>query len=328
MQPAAELILVGGLGFIGRNILDLLSRETRFADLAPVVIDNMSNAAPGHASVRAPLCQSGYQTETAAAFLSARQRVSGARIFVFLAGETRVADSLERPLDFVEANVTDPARFVTETLVPGDSFILVSTAGALFDGRFEIRPDSPYCPKNFYGATKAAEELILQKLVEQRGGIFRTVRLTNVFGRFSEKKKSAVHAFIRASIAGKSVVINGDGQQSRDFVFASDVAFGIVALAHQMRAGQHTEPVHIFGAGVTTTLMEVVAAIEDAAGCALAYEKVPAQALLATEPRDVIVQNGAVSALLQGHITSLADGIWATYTYYSELAQIDTSGDS
>ncbi|MEM8633376.1 MAG: NAD-dependent epimerase/dehydratase family protein [Pseudomonadota bacterium] len=317
MQNAAELVLVGGFGFIGRNILELLSRDDSFAHLAPIVIDNMSNAAPGHDTVAVPGHQGGYEADAALTFLRARPKAPGGRTFVFLAGETRVAAARERPLAYVDANVTHPARFVMEAVEPGDNFILISTAGALFDGTFEIRADSPYCPKNLYGATKAAEELILEKLVELRGGTFRVVRMTNVFGAFSEHKKSAIHAFTRAAIAGESVVINGDGQQSRDFIFAGDVAFGIAELARRLSAGMATERVHILGAGVTTTLMDVVSAVEQAAGKELAYEQIPAKALLATEPRDVIVQKGEVSALLEDRITPFAAGIRATHAYYA-----------
>lgn len=317
MKNSSTMVLVGGFGFVGRNILDVVTTDPAFSGLDPVVIDNLSNAAPGHEALDLPSHVGSYESTGALEFLDGLDADRDGRIFVFLAGETRVAESKDRPLDFIDANISDPARFVMQAVRPGDKFILISTAGALFDGTFEVRVDSPYCPKNFYGATKAAEEMILGKLVELRGGTFSVVRLTNVFGRFSDNKKSAIHAFTRAAIAGESVFINGDGQQSRDFIYAGDVGYGIATLARRLRAGEETAPINMLGSGHSTTLMDVVAAIEEATGKPLAYEKIPAKELLATEPRDVIANGDDVRVLLGDRITPFVDGIRATHAYYA-----------
>lgn len=314
------MVLVGGFGFVGRNILDNIARDDAFAGLSPVVIDNLSNAAPGYEVLDLPSYQGGYEDQGALDFLEEQDQGENAgegRIFVFLAGETRVAESKDRPMDFIAANITMPSEFVMKAVRPGDQFILISTAGALFDGTFEVRTDSPYCPKNFYGATKAAEEMILGKLVELRGGRFSVIRMTNVFGRFSDNKKSAVHAFTRAAISGDSVFINGDGKQSRDFVYAGDVGRGIATLAARMRAGEAVDDVHMLASGVSTSLMDVVAAVEEATGKPLAYEKIPAKELLATEPRDVIASGDDGAVLLGETVTSFVEGIRQTHDYYS-----------
>lgn len=317
MKNSSSLILVGGYGFVGRNILDNVQNDDQFAHLAPVVIDNLSNPAPGYETLDVPAHIGGYDTPEATAFLEGIATPQGGRVFVFLAGETRVAESKDRPLDFIDANIAEPARFVMQAVQPGDRFILISTAGALFDGTFEVTVDSPYCPKNFYGATKAAEEMILEKLVALRGGTFSVIRMTNVYGKFSDNKKSAIHAFTRAAINETSVFINGDGKQSRDFIYAGDVGYGIASLAAKMSAGDVIKPINMLGAGHSTSLMDVVDAIEEATGKPLQYEKVPAEDLLATEPRDVIANADDVQVLLRDHITPLAEGIRATYDYYS-----------
>lgn len=317
MKNSSSLVLVGGLGFVGRNILEAIGGDPRFADLSPAVIDDLSNPAPGHEALDIRVHVGGYQDEAAVAFLDGIEPGPAGRTIVFLAGETRVAESKDRPLDFIEANIADPSRFVMAAVRPGDRFILVSTAGALFDGTFEVSVDSPYCPKNFYGATKAAEEMILEKLVALRGGTFRVVRLTNVFGRFSDNKKSAIHAFTRAAIEGRQVFVNGDGGQSRDFIYAGDVGRGIATLARRLAAGEPTDPVSMLGSGRSTSLMDVIAAVEKAAGKPLDYEKVPAEDLLATEPRDVIANPRDVRVLLGDGATDFDRGIAETHAYYA-----------
>lgn len=317
MKNSTSLVLIGGFGFVGRNILDVIAQDDQFDGLEPVVIDDLSNAVPGHETLDLPSFAGGYEDAAAIEFLETQKTKDNGRIFVFLAGETRVAESKDRPLDFIDANIANPSKFVMEAIQPGDHFILISTAGALFDGTFEVRTSSAYCPKNFYGATKAAEEMILEKLVELRGGTFSVIRMTNVYGRFSDKKKSAIHAFTRAIVEGGEVFINGDGKQSRDFIYAGDVGRGIATQAKRVRDGEAYDRVNMLGAGVSTTLMDVVGAIEAASGDKLNYTKIPAEDLLKTEPRDVIASADDVKVLLGDQITEFADGIRETYTYYS-----------
>lgn len=313
-----SLILVGGFGFVGRNILDALAECEGFGAFTPAVIDDLSNACPGHEALSLARHIGPYQEPAARAFLEGLG--SDKRTFVFLAGETRVAESKDRPMDFIAANITEPSRFVLDNIRPEDHFILISTAGALFDGTSEVSVSAPYCPKNFYGASKAAEEMVLEKLVELRGGKFSVVRLTNVFGVHSVKKKSAIHAFTRAAIAGDTVTVNGDGQQSRDFIFSRDVGFGVATLADRVRRGARTNKVNMLGSGVSTSLMDVIHTIETATGKTLKYNQVPAEDLIATEPRDVIAKMSDVLVLLEGQITPFVEGITKTYEYYARKA--------
>ncbi|MGR3485351.1 MAG: NAD-dependent epimerase/dehydratase family protein [Paracoccaceae bacterium] len=318
MKNSTSLILIGGYGFVGRNILAAVADDPALSHLSPVIVDDLSNPAPGHEALDLPAHVAGYDDASTARFLSDLDAPEGGRVFVFLAGETRVAESKDRPMDFIEANITAPSRFVMESVRPGDRFILVSTAGALFDGSFTVSVDSPYCPKNFYGATKAAEEMVLEKLVGLRGGTFRTVRLTNVYGRFSDSKKSAIHAFTRAAIAGDTVTVNGDGEQSRDFIYAGDVGRGIAELARRLADGEEVAPVSMLGAGHSISLNDVIAAIEDVTGAPLSQDRVPATDLLATEPRDVVADPDDVRTLLGDSHTSLREGIRATHAYYAD----------
>lgn len=316
-KMAHALVLIGGFGFVGRNVLDALRTNEAFCAFTPVVIDDLSNACPGHDRLEIARHIGPYQSSEATAFLEGLG--ARARSFVFLAGETRVAESKDRPLDFIDANINEPARFVLQSIRPGDHFILISTAGALFDGSFEITVNSAYCPKNFYGATKAAEEMLLEKLVSLRGGKFSVIRMTNVFGRFSDRKKSAIHAFTRAVIAGDTVTLNGDGRQTRDFIYAGDVGFGIATLAERAGRGAATEPVNMLGSGASISLMDAVQAIEGAAGKKLKYNQIPADDLIATEPRDVMAAPGDIRVLLGDGVTPFEKAIGETYAYYRSI---------
>ena len=122
MKNSSTLVLIGGYGFVGRNILDVIARDPGFSALSPVVIDDLSNAAPGHETLDLPAYVGGYQDAGAVAFLDELEPAGEkGRIFVFLAGETRVAESKDRPMDFIDANIAHPSRFVMEAVRPGAS---------------------------------------------------------------------------------------------------------------------------------------------------------------------------------------------------------------
>ena len=309
-----SLILVGGFGFVGRNIIKEAEAKRYSDQLSLAVIDDLSNAAPGHEHMKLLTCLEKYQSETASKFIKGLG--SAPNTIVFLAGETRVAESLTRPLDFIKANIDDPAAFVMNNVKEQDHFILISTAGALFDGTTTVGNDTKLNPKNFYGASKASEELILQKLVEAQGATYSVIRMTNVYGLYSEKKKSAVHAFIRSALNNESITINGDGKQSRDFIFSRDVASGILTHAYRFLKNDTYHTINTIGYGSSVNLWDIISIIERHGETKIDYRQVEAKALIATEPREVIADKKDAQVLLPYGTTSLSDGIKQTYEYY------------
>lgn len=315
----ATFFLVGGFGFVGRNILEQIELDASLRETLQVhIIDDLRNACPGHKTVKGRVIETDYNDTSVPDFVQGMRKPDRPNVFIFLAGETRIAESMERPADFIQANIVAPSEFVISNVGPGDIFILVSTAGALFDGTSEIVQDSSYQPKNFYGATKAAEEMILEKLVEMRGGTFSVVRMTNVYGRFSDRKKSAIHAFTKALLNAETVTLNGDGLQTRDFVYAGDAGRAIANLAVDLCQGKEISKVNLIASGCSSSLLDVINTLEAVTGRTLAYVQDEAKALLATEPRDVVVAPSAITPALQHQITSLADGLERTYAYYRE----------
>jgi UDP-glucose 4-epimerase len=95
------------------------------------------------------------------------------------------------------------------------------------------------------------------------------------------------------------------------------VGRAIAEQARRVRAGEDYDKVNMIGAGISTSLMDVVGAIEEASGKALAYKKIPAEELLKTEPRDVIANGEDVAVLLGENRTALVEGIRQTHAYYA-----------
>ena len=88
--------------------------------------------------------------------------------------------------------------------------------------------DLPH-PVSPYGASKLAGEAYSQAYAATYGLAACALRFSNAYGPYSLHKKSVVAAWLRAALAGDPITINGDGEQTRDFVFAGDLAAAVVA---------------------------------------------------------------------------------------------------
>ena len=91
------------------------------------------------------------------------------------------------------------------------------------------RPTSP-TPISPYGASKLAIEAYCQAYAATFGLAACSLRFSNAYGPYSLHKRSVVAAWLRAALAGRPIEINGDGQQTRDFVHADDLAAAVVAV--------------------------------------------------------------------------------------------------
>ena len=119
--------------------------------------------------------------------------------------------------------------------------------------------DLPH-PVSPYGASKLAGEAYCQAYAATYGIAACALRFSNAYGPYSLHKKSVVAAWLRAALAGEPITIHGDGEQTRDFVFAGDLARAIVA-ALDAPASVVGGEVFQAGTGRETTVNELAAAI-------------------------------------------------------------------
>src|SRR4029077_4885894 len=103
------------------------------------------------------------------------------------------------------------------------------------------------------------------------------LRFSNAYGPFSLHKKSIVATWLRAALGEEPLVIHGDGEQTRDFVYAGDLAAAICAVLDapsEVVAGELFQ----VGTGVETTVNGLAGAIERALGRRVRIEHAPARA--------------------------------------------------
>jgi UDP-glucose 4-epimerase len=152
------------------------------------------------------------------------------------------------------------------------------------------------------------------------------LRFANAYGPRSLHKSSVVAGWLRAAFTGESVAIDGDGEQTRDFVFAGDLARAVVAALdapHAAVAGQLFQ----VGTGRETTINELAGAVERAVGRPLAVRRAPARA--GDVRRNVAQVDKARRLLGYQARTSLDEGLAVTAEWFrGALGDRDLAGVS
>lgn len=185
-----------------------------------------------------------------------------AEAVVHLAAATGIADSLADPLEHADRNVRGTVTVLEACRRRGVGRCVVASSGAAVgehDG--PLHEDLVPRPRSPYGAGKAAAEAFCHAYRSAFGLTAVALRFSNVYGPHSAHKSSVVARFITAILANRPVEVHGDGRQTRDFLFAGDLA---AALWAALRA---PEPAAVYqiASGVETSVLEMLDMLGDLA---------------------------------------------------------------
>lgn len=255
-----RLLITGGGGFIGTNLIHELRRSTGY-DLS--VIDNES------AGSLAPLSALGIPVVRADIrdVESVRRALAGVDTIIHLAADTRVLDSIQDPVRNFEVNVVGSFHLLRLAREAGVTrFINASTGGAILgDAPAPVHEDMPARPLSPYGAGKLAVEGYCSAFGGAYGLRSASLRFSNVYGPHSGRKGSVVAHYLKQLLKGEELVVFGDGGQVRDFLFVGDLACGIRQAVEAGVAG-----VFQLGSGRPTTVNELLSAIREIVGAGVA----------------------------------------------------------
>jgi UDP-glucose 4-epimerase len=252
------VLVTGGAGFIGSHVARLLvERGDRVRVLDDLSIGQREYLADvPHELLVAPLAD-GEAVSTA---------VSGVDAIVHLAARAGIPDSVNDPLGTFAVNVDQTLRVLDAARRAGvGRFVFASSNAAAGDHEPPAdETDLPH-PLSPYGASKLALEAYCQAYAATYGIAACALRFSNAYGPYSLHKKSIVATWLRAALADEPLVTHGDGEQTRDFVYAGDLAAAICAVLDappERVAGELFQA----GTGIETTVNGLAAAIERALG--------------------------------------------------------------
>ena len=301
--PAMTVLVTGGCGFIGANLVPrLLARGA-----AVRVLDDRSGSAPEPLPAEVEMVEGDVRDADAVA-----RATAGTEAVIHLAAAGNVVDSVADPVANFEVNARGTLCALQAAAGAGVArFVFASTGGALIgDAPPPVDESSVPRPISPYGASKLAGEGYCHAFRGSYGLPTIALRFANVYGPRSAHKRGAVTRFIAGALRGEPLVIFGDGRASRDFLYVDDICAGILAALDRPEAGG---AVHL-ASGRETPIAELARLVLDATGADVAVEHRPARR--GEVERNVASAGLAASALGWRPATGLEDGLAATVDWF------------
>ncbi len=308
-----RIMLTGGAGFIGSHIADAYVREGHEL----LVVDDLSTGRKENVppEARFVLCDIGSET--------AREAVRTFRpeIINHHAAQINVRRSVQDPVFDAQVNILSPLRLFETARTAGVRKIIFSSSGGAAYGepeRFPADEAHPLRPVNPYGAAKVALELYLHFYRVQYGLDYTVLRYANVYGPRQDPhgEGGVVAIFSSRLLKGQTAIINGDGNQTRDFVYVGDVVKANVA-ALERGSGLSIN----IGTGIETDINTLFRTLRDLAGSR--QEEIHGPAMPGEQVRSVIENLLASRELGWYPEVSLEEGLARTLAYFREKIATD-----
>ena len=256
LPPVRRTLVTGGAGFIGSALVRLLGE--RGDDVR--VFDNLSTGSVTNLEgTEAELVEGDVRD------LEALERAAaGCEVVFHLAAGTGVVPSIEDPFADFDLNARGTLSALWAARKAGAARLVFSSSNApLGAGAYPASEEKPTAPLSPYGASKAAGEAYCSAFHGAYGFGAVAVRFSNAYGPRSAHKSNVIPLFIRRLLEDEELVVYGDGTQTRDFVFVTDLAEGLVLAAETDGAGGE---VFQLASGVETSVNDLVGLLGQVSG--------------------------------------------------------------
>ena len=251
-----QVLVTGAAGFIGSHVAEaLLARGDEV-----VVLDDLSNGRVEHVPAGATFVRGDVRSEADVerAFEALTGQVDAV---CHLAGQASTFRSFDSPSWDMEVNGVGTARMLEGARRHGaHTFVFASSMTAYGPpAGLPVTEDMPCDPISYYGVTKWAAERAVVLAATQGARDIRSVafRMFNVYGErqsLTNPYQGVLGIFVGNVLRAEPIRIFGDGQQSRDFVYAGDVARAWATAVHDAPEGAS---VLNLGTGTRTTIDEL-----------------------------------------------------------------------
>jgi UDP-glucose 4-epimerase len=245
-----KILVTGGAGFIGSHVVDQFIGK----GFEVVVLDDLST---GRASNLNPAARF-YQLDIRDPKIRDVFEAEKPDYISHHAAQMDVRRSVAQPLFDADVNILGSINLIECAKEFGvKRFVYISTGGAVYGEpeRVPCEETDPINPICQYGASKHTVEHYLFMYHVNYGLNYTVLRYPNVFGPRQDPHGEAgvVAIFTGKMMAGESVIINGDGNQTRDFVYVSDCA-----LANYLAVSvEHQPGIYNLGWGLPTSVNDI-----------------------------------------------------------------------
>ena len=234
-----RILITGGVGFIGSNLINYLSKKRTINKI--IVVDNFSKS--NLKNLKKDLDYKYYANFRT--YKKSRKIIEIVNVdisnynaaisltkeidyVVHLAAESGVDTSINYPQKAFKTNVASTFNYLEASRINNvKNFLFASSCAVFGDTRPPHNENISRKPISPYGSSK----LTIESFCETYANVYEIntsiLRFSNAYGSFSKHKKSVVAKFIQDILSNKPIVINGNGNITRDFVHVSDICDAI-----------------------------------------------------------------------------------------------------
>jgi UDP-glucose 4-epimerase len=303
-----KVLVTGGAGFIGSHLVDRLVMEGHEA----VVVDNLATGKRRNINRAARF----YKMDIQSWRLERVLRNERPNVVMHLAAQMDVRKSVEDPMFDAQVNVLGTLNVLQQAVRHGVRKVIFSSSGGAIYGEQEIYPapevhvTKPLSP---YGLSKLCGEQYLSYYQRVSGLQAVSLRYANVYGprQDPEGEAGVVAIFIQKMLNNEQAVINGNGRQTRDFVFVDDVVEANLAMM-----GQETQGTYNVGTGVETSINDLFRILIQHTGSTC--KEIHGPAKKGEQARSVIDNTKLRHEVSWEPRADLSDGLKKTVEYFRE----------
>ena len=244
-----KILVTGGAGFIGSHLVDRLIQEGHNV----VVVDNLSTGKRRNINRHATF----YKVDIRSRWLERVFRRERPAIVNHHAAQMDVRRSVEDPVLDADINILGMLNVLQNSVKYGVRKVIFASSGGAVYGEPEKVPvpeAHPLRPSSPYGISKAVGEEYLRYLHDIAGLESISLRYANVYGPRQDPHGEAgvVGIFTQKILMGDQPIINGNGRQTRDFVFVDDIVEANLAALNKAARG-----IYNVGTGVETSINDL-----------------------------------------------------------------------
>ena len=232
-----KILITGGMGFIGSNLIDLLLQEKHNIIVLTKSYSKKKNISHIQDKIKVEKVD-----------ITNHRKLSNIieqykpEMIIHLAGETSHSKSFENPLKDIDSNAKS-TLFLLEKIremqlkcrfILGSTFIVIGKPKKL-----PVNENSPCNPTTIYGANRLAGEQYCKIYHEVYGIDTISFRITNSFGPREQivAKKNAINFLIHQAYRGEKITIFNEGKFFRDLIYISDVVSAIKIIMKKGKSG-------------------------------------------------------------------------------------------
>lgn len=246
-----NFLITGAAGFLGSALANALVREGHLVR----GLDDLSTGDPGALSPEVHFTRGDVNDRPRLWTL-----LQDVDVVYHLAARVSVPESVLYPREYNAVNVGGTVALMEAMRDVGVRRVVLASSGTIYGEQSEqpLREEMPPNPRSPYAVSKLAAEYYVRTIGELWGIETVCLRIFNAYGPGQHLPPShppVVPYFLRQALRNGTLVIHGDGSQTRDFVYVDDVVSAMIAAA--TAPGINGLVINV-GSGVETSVRELV----------------------------------------------------------------------